>query len=79
MEVCRSRGEKRSKTRLVGVRINEHLQEGMVQLGVAVALLIRGGLLHKPDEVLLGLVEGVDGGVGGGGHLGLVVSSKNSG
>ena len=70
---------RRAATHLVGVCIHEHLQEGVVQLGVAVALLIRGGPLHEPDEVLLGLVEGVNGGVGGGGHLGWVVSSRNSG
>ena len=59
---------------LVGVGIHEHLQQGVVQLGVAVALLVRGGPLHEPDEVLLGLVEGADSGVAGGGHLGLVVA-----
>ena len=69
----------RSKTHLVGVGIHKHLQQGVVQLGVAVALLVRGGPLHEPDEVLLGLVEGADSGVGGGGHLGKVVSSRNSG
>ena len=68
-----------SNTHLVGVGIHKHLQQRVVHLGVTVALLVRGGLLHKPDEVLLGLIEGVDGGVVGGGHLGLVVSSRNSG
>ena len=69
----------RITTNLVGVGINKHLQQGVVQLGVAVALLVCGGLLHKPDKVLFGLVEGVDCGVGGGGHLGVVVNSENSG
>ena len=32
----------------------------MVQLGVGVALLVSDSLLDEPDEVLLGLVEGVD-------------------
>ena len=67
------------ETDLVGVGIHKHLQQGVVELGVAVALLVRRGLLHEPDEVLLGLVEGVDGGVGGGGHRGWIVSSRNSG
>ena len=50
-----------SNTHLVGVRIHKHLQERVVQLGVAVALLVRGGPLNEPDEVLLGLVESVHG------------------
>ena len=62
--------EGRIKTDLVGVGIHKHLQQRVVQLGVAVALLVRRGLLHEPDEVFLGLVEGVHCGVGGGGHLG---------
>ena len=74
---CRSRGEEENY--LVGVGIHKHLQQGVVQLGVAVALLVRGGPLHEPDEVLLGLVEGVERWVGGGGHLGWIVSSRNSG
>ena len=47
----------RIETDLVGVGIHKHLQQRVVQLGVAVALLVRGGLLHEPDEVLLELVE----------------------
>ena len=53
---------------IVGVSFSKHLQEAVVKLGVAVALLVSHGLLHPPDEVLLGLVEGADGAVGGGGH-----------
>ena len=55
----------RNETDLVGVGIHKHLQQRVVELGVAVALLVRHGLLDEPDEVLLGLVEGVESRVGG--------------
>ena len=42
----------------------------MVELGVRVGLLVSDSLLDKPDEILLGLVEGVD---WAGGHLGEVI------
>ena len=56
------------QTIIVGVGLSKHLQEAVVQLGVAVALPVGHGLLHPPDEVLLGLVEGADGSGGAGGH-----------
>merc|ERR1719341_1977214 len=55
------------QTVIVGVGFSKHLQQAVVQLRVAVALLVSHGLLHPPDEVLLGLVEGADG-AGAGGH-----------
>ena len=45
-------------------KVSQHLQEAVVLLGVAVALLVSHGHLHPPVEVLLGLVEGA----GAGGH-----------
>ena len=42
---------------VVGVRVHEELQQGVVQLGVGVALLGSHGLLHEPDEVLLDSLE----------------------
>ena len=57
------------QTVIVGVGFSKHLEQAVVQLTVAVALLVSHGLLHPPDEVLLGLVEGADGaGAGAGGH-----------
>merc|ERR1711972_762757 len=44
----------------VGVCINKQLQEGMVHLSVRVTFLVVDSLLDEPDEVLLGLVEGVN-------------------
>ena len=55
------------QTIIVGVGLGKHLQQAVVQLRVAVTLLVSHGLLHPPDEVLLGLVEGADG-AGAGGH-----------
>ena len=55
------------QTIIVGVGFGEHLEQAVVQLRVAVALLVRYGLLHPPDEVLLGLIEGADG-AGAAGH-----------
>merc|ERR1711972_306121 len=49
------------KSIFVGVCINKQLQEGMVHLGVRVTFLVVDSLLDEPNEVLLGLVEGVDG------------------
>merc|ERR1719342_1230008 len=43
----------------VGIGINKQLQEGMVHLSVRVTFLVVDCLLDEPDEVLLGLVEGV--------------------
>ena len=57
------------QTIIVGVGLGKHLQQAVVQLRVAVTLLVSHGLLHPPDEVLLGLVEGADGAGGAGGHL----------
>merc|ERR1711955_96733 len=48
------------KTILVGVSINEKLEKGMIHLGVRVAFLVLDSLLHEPDEILLGLVKGVN-------------------
>ena len=48
------------QTILVSVGVHEQLQQGVVHLRVGVALLVGDRLLDKPDEVLLGLVEGVD-------------------
>merc|ERR1711942_271583 len=48
------------ETILVGVSINKELKQGMIQLRVRVALLVLDGLLDEPDEILLGLVEGVN-------------------
>merc|ERR1712121_397026 len=48
-------GSSTDKTILVGVSIHEQLQQGVVHLGVRVALLVIYGLLHEPDEVFLGL------------------------
>ena len=57
------------QTVIVGVGFSKHLEQAVVQLTVAVALLVSHGLLHPPDEVLLGLVEGADGaGAAAGGH-----------
>ena len=53
---------------IVGVGINKHLQQTVVELRVAVAFLVSDGLLDKPDEVFLGLVES---GGWGGRHLGV--------
>ena len=53
---------------IVGVGINKHLQQTVVELRVAVAFLVSDGLLDKPDEVILGLVES---GGWGGRHLGV--------
>ena len=47
------------QTILVGVGVHEQLQERVVHLRVRVALLVIDGLLHEPDKVFLGLVEGV--------------------
>ena len=47
------------QTILVGVSVHEELEEGVVELRVGVGLLVSHSLLDKPDEVLLGLVEGV--------------------
>merc|ERR1712025_680555 len=49
------------KTILVGVSINKKLEKGMIHLGVRVAFLLLDSLLHEPDEILLGLVKGVNG------------------
>merc|ERR1712105_445558 len=57
------------QTIIVGVGLSKHLQQAVVQLRVAVALLVSHGLLNPPDEVLLGLVEGADGSGGADGHL----------
>ena len=56
------------QTIIVGVGFSKHLEQAVVQLRVAVTLPVSHGLLHPPDEVLLGLVEGADG-AGAGGHL----------
>merc|ERR1719308_576310 len=39
----------------------KQLGERMVHLSMRMALLVLDSLLYKPDEILLGLVEGVDG------------------
>merc|ERR1712058_4110 len=49
------------KAIFIGVSINKQLQERMVHLSMRMALLVLDSLLYKPDEILLGLVEGVDG------------------
>merc|ERR1719347_2121459 len=48
------------KTISVGVGINKQLQQGVIQLRVRVTLLVIDCSLDEPDEVFLGLVEGVD-------------------
>merc|ERR1712227_107646 len=53
-------GSSADKTILVGVSIHEQLQKRMVHLGVRVTLLVCHCSLDKPDEILLGLVEGVN-------------------
>merc|ERR1712227_622070 len=52
-------GSSADETILIGVCIHKQLQERMVHLGVRVTLLVVDCLLDEPDEVLLGLVEGV--------------------
>merc|ERR1712227_1014049 len=52
-------GSSANKTISVGVSIHEQFQKGMVHLGVRVTLLVCHCSLDKPDEVFLGLVEGV--------------------
>merc|ERR1712243_460128 len=54
-------GSLADKTIFVGVSINKQLQERMVHLSMRMALLVLDSLLYKPDEIVLGLVEGVDG------------------
>jgi len=54
-------GSLADKAIFVGVSINKELQERMVHLSMRMALLVLDSLLYKPDEILLGLVEGVDG------------------
>ena len=52
---------------LVGVHVHKELQQGVVQLKSGSSSSGRSQhslLLHEPDEVLLGLVEGVHGGLG---------------
>merc|ERR1712227_470760 len=52
-------GSSANKTISVGVSIHEQLQERMIHLRMRVTLLVCHSSLHEPDEVLLGLVEGV--------------------
>merc|ERR1719300_2358094 len=54
-------GSLADKTIPVGVGVNKNLEQGVVEFRVRITLLVLHGLLHKPDEVRLGLVEGVDG------------------
>merc|ERR1712228_642313 len=53
-------GSLANETISVGVSINKNLEQGVIQLRVGIALLVLDGLLDEPDEVLLGLVEGID-------------------
>ena len=52
----------------VGVSINKHLQEGVIEFTVGITLPVGSGLLDEPNEVFLGLVEAVDTGCTAG-HL----------
>merc|ERR1712227_726954 len=54
-------GSSADKTISVGVSIHEQFQERMIHFGVRVTLLVCHCSLDKPDEVFLGLVEGVHG------------------
>merc|ERR1719342_1379289 len=52
-------GSSTDKTISVGVCIHEQFQERMIHLRVRVTLLVCHCSLHEPDEVFLGLIEGV--------------------